>query len=130
MRDDVNPGARVLFADRPTADQIAWYDDLANEIRAADPDTDDQALDLPTRPHFKAKLLGNTAFLVPRRGNTMLLASADEMDLTRESKDHGTGSRQAVLRLYGQAFPAFNLTDASWANYLKWLASNPGGARP
>jgi hypothetical protein len=43
---------RRLFADRPTRDQLAWFDDLAAEIRRSDPESDPSALDLPTRPHW------------------------------------------------------------------------------
>ncbi|HEY3788320.1 MAG TPA: hypothetical protein VGL71_05660, partial [Urbifossiella sp.] len=73
---------RRLFADRPSREQLAWFDDLIYEIRHADPATDDLALDLPTRPHWKAKLLGATAFFVAKRGSEVLIAGPYDFGLT------------------------------------------------
>ncbi len=115
---------RKLFADRPTPDQIAWFDDLIREIRTADPELDDQAIDLPTRPHWKAKLLGTTAFFVAGRGESVVVAGPGEFEIVRDPKDAGTGRRKAYLRLYGHEAPPFEIADASWANYEKWLKAN------
>ena len=54
---------RRLFAERPEPEHIAWFDDLVHEIRASDPQSDQLALDLPTSPHWKAKLLGDDCVL-------------------------------------------------------------------
>jgi hypothetical protein len=115
---------RKLFAERPTADQVAWFDDLVREIRTADPELDDQAIDLPTRPHWKAKLLGTTAFLATVHGETVGVAGPGEFEIVREAKDAGTGRRKAYLRVYDQEYPPFDITDTSWANYEKWLKAN------
>jgi hypothetical protein len=112
---------RRLFADRPSAELLAWVDDLAAEIRAADPHTDELALDLPTIPHLRAKLLGSTAFFVAAGGDTVWVAGPDEFRLEREAKDHGTGRRRARLRIGDRYYPEFGLADASWENYRKWM---------
>jgi hypothetical protein len=117
---------RRAFPDRPTRDQIAWFNDLVREIRAADPETDDAAVDLPTLPHWKAKLLGSTAFFVTAHDDSVLVAGPGEFVIHREGEDRGTGLRRAVLQVHGQAFPAFEIDDASWANYAKWRAANAG----
>ena len=116
---------RRMFADRPSAEQLAWFDDLVREIKAADPQTDDLALDLPTQPHWKAKLLGTTAFFVTAKGSMVLVAGPDDLELLREKADHGTGRRKALLRLHEVPSPEFEISDASWANYQKWRAANP-----
>jgi hypothetical protein len=100
---------------------LAWFDDLIREIRAADPESDDLALDLPTRPHWKAKLFGTTAFFVGKTSDAVFVAGPDEFDLAREKKDHGTGRRRAMLTIHGQHYPEFEITDASWDNYRRWL---------
>ena len=115
---------RKLFADRPSRDQIAWFDDLVREIRTADPELDDQAIDLPTKPHWKAKLLGTTAFFVSTKGDAALIAGPGEFEIARDPKDPGTGRRKAWLQLYGRDYPPFEITDASWANYEKWVKAN------
>jgi hypothetical protein len=115
---------RKLFANRPTADQIAWFDELIYEIRTADPELDEQAIDLPTRPHWKAKLLGTTAFVVSAQGEAVWVAGPGEFEIVRETKDAGTGRRKAYLRVHDQQFPPFHITDTSWANYEKWLKAN------
>ena len=114
---------RRLFAERPSVEHIAWFDDLVREIQAADPHTDQLALDLPTRPHWKAKLLGGTAFFVARSGNTVWIAGADDFTLRRAKVDPGTGRRKALLNIYGEGYPEFELEDVSWSNYTKWVAT-------
>lgn len=116
---------RQLFARRPGAEHIAWFDELIAEIRLADPESDDQAIDLPTQPHWKAKLLGSLAFFVSRRGNHVLVAGPEDFEILREKTDHGTGRRQAILRLFAAPSPEFPIADATWANYQKWRATYP-----
>ena len=116
---------RRLFANRPTAEHIAWFDDLVREIRAADPELDEQAIELRTGPHWKAKLLGRMAFFVAKRGTAVVVAGSDEFEVRREKVDRGTGQRRAHFRLLFESYPEFEITDASWANYAKWRAANP-----
>ena len=116
---------RRLFADRPSAEHIAWFDDLVREIRAADPQADELALDLPTGPHWKAKLLGTTAFFVGLRDGAVWIAGPDDFEILREKTDRGTGRRRAVLRVHDLPYPEFEVADATWANYSKWRAANP-----
>ncbi len=120
---------RRLFADRPTREQIAWFDDLAAEIRRSDPEDDPTALDLPTRPHWKAKLLGSTAFLVAAKGDSAVVAGPWDIGLVPQGKSGRRGSRVA-LRLYGQEFPAFEIDAASLDNYRAWAAANGAGNTP
>ena len=114
---------RRLFADRPSADHIAWFDDLVREIQASDPHTDPLALDLPTRPRWRAKLLGGTAFFVADNGNRVWIAGADEFSLRREKSDRGHGRRKALLNIHGEGYPEFDLEDVNWANYTTWMAT-------
>lgn len=115
---------RVLFAERPDPEHMAWFDGLVDEIRASDPQADDQTLDLPTVPHWKAKLLGPTAFFVAVRGGAVWVAGPDDFEIVREKTDHGTGRRRALLRILGQHSPEFEVTDATWVNYAKWRMAN------
>lgn len=110
---------RQLFADRPTPEHLAWFDDLVREIRASDPDSDRGALDLPTSPHWRAKLLGSTAFFVA--GQSVLIVGPDDFSLVREKTERGTGRRKALLRVQGEPYPEFELDDASWSNYTAWV---------
>ncbi len=115
---------RKLFADRPAPEHIAWFDELVRDIQSADPQTDSLALDLPTRPRWRAKLLGGTAFLVASNG-TVWLVGPEDFSLKREKADHGTGYRKALLSIGGEGYPAFEIDDASWVNYQNWMASQP-----
>lgn len=121
---------RRAFPVRPSRAQIAWFDDLAAETRAADPRDDDRALDLPTRPHLKAQLLGATAFLVARRGEEVWVAGPDTLEIDRHPEDAGTGRRPAALRVYGVEFPEFPIDDASWDNYRRWAEANKQAPPP
>jgi len=116
---------RRLFAERPSAEHMAWFDDLVREIHAADPEYDDLALDLPTKPHWKAKLLGSMAFLVTVRGDEAFVGGPEDLEIRREKVDRGTGRRRAAVRIDDLPYPEFEITDASWANYQKWRAANP-----
>ena len=113
---------RQLFAERPAPEHLAWFDDLVHEIQTSDPAEDQLALDLPTHPHWRAKLLGGTAFFVANGGNSVLIVGPGEFGVVREKVDHGTGRRKAMLRVYGEAYPEFDLGDASWSNYVNWMA--------
>ena len=114
---------RVLFAERPDPEHLAWFDDLVREIQAADATSDQLVLDLPTRPHWKAKLLGGTAFFVATNGNAVWVAGPDDFTLRREKADRGTGRRKALLSIHGEAYPEFDLGDESWENYVRWMTA-------
>jgi hypothetical protein len=114
-----------LFAERPTAEHIAWFDELIHEIRTADPQTDELLLDLPTSPHWKAKLLGTTAFFVGLRGPEVLVLGPEEFEILREKKDRGTETRRALLRIHERAFPEFGMDSATWENYQRWRSATP-----
>jgi hypothetical protein len=113
---------RQLFADRPSAELMDWVNGLIREIRHSDPHADQLALDLPTKPRMRAKLLGDTAFFVAMQGESLWVASEREFDLRREKEDRGTGFRRARLQINEQNYPEFKIDDASWENYKKWLA--------
>jgi hypothetical protein len=112
---------RRAFPERPSPEHIAWFDDLVHEIQVSDPHTDPLALDLPTRPHWRAKLLGGIAFFVADNG-TVWLVGPDDFALRREKADRGTGYRRAVLSIGSERYPEFEIDDASWANYQNWMA--------
>ncbi|MBX9627372.1 MAG: hypothetical protein K2X82_26450 [Gemmataceae bacterium] len=121
---------RRLFPVRPSRAQLAWFDDLAAETRAADPREDDRALDLPTQPHWKGQLLGSTAFLVAARGEEVWVAGPGSLEIDRHPEDAGTGRRPAALRVNGVEYPEFPLDDASWDNYRTWAEANARAGRP
>jgi hypothetical protein len=114
---------RRLFAERPDPEHMAWFDDLVREIQVSDPHSDSLALDLPTRPHWKAKLLGGTVFFVATDGNAVWVAGASDFTLRREKTERGHGYRKAMLSIHGESFPEFDLDDVSWANYTKWMTT-------
>jgi hypothetical protein len=116
---------RRLFAERPSAEYMTWFDGLIDEIRASDPQSDELALDLPTTPHWKAKLFGSTAFFIVLRGGNVWVSGPDDFELLREKAEHGTGHRKALLIIHGVRYPEFEITDACWENYRRWRMANP-----
>jgi len=107
---------RKAFADRPTNEQIRWFDDLIREIKQADPELDDLALDLPTKPHYKAKLLGATAFFVEKSGRGVLILGPWDFTL------HEDGER-VRLQIVDREYKPFAIDESSLKNYRKWMAS-------
>ncbi len=116
---------RVLFAERPSRQHLRWFDDLVREIRQANPQSDELALDLPTKPHLKAKLLGDLVFCVDRRSGDIQFATVYDFHIERDPVDHGTGRRPARLRVGDYLSPPFEIDDASWDNYQRWKRQYP-----
>jgi hypothetical protein len=118
---------RRVFPVRPSTAHLAYVDDLVAEIRASEPESDPQALDLPTFPHMKAKLLGDLAILVEGRSGKAIAAAREDVEIEREE---GRGGRlpTAFLTVEGQEFPEFGLSAANWKNYAAWKAE--GGEPP
>lgn len=111
---------RRLFADRPSAEHIAWFDELVHEIRTADPQIDDQVIDLPTGPHWKAKLLGRMAFFIALRENTVWIVGPADFDVVLSPRNEEMDTHKAFLRLFDRSYPSFEISTATWQNYQKW----------
>ncbi len=62
-------------------------------------------------------------------GNSVLIMGPNDFTLVREKNDRGTGRRKALLRVDGEAYPEFDLDDASWSNYANWLTERTAQPR-
>lgn len=113
---------RRVFVERPSAEHLAYVDDLTYEVANGDPHTDPAVVDIPTKPHLKAKLLGDVAFFFDFRSRELFVCTRDEMALTR----YGGGS-EGVLTILQQQFPPCPLDSATWNNYAAWRSA--GGDR-
>jgi hypothetical protein len=117
---------RRMFVDRPSREHIAYVDELIAEIRDSDPEIDQQALDLPTAPHLKAKLLGDLAIFVEPRSGGAIATSRDDVEIEREESADGLSN--GILRIDGEEYPEFVLSPANWRNYARWKTE--GGHPP
>lgn len=109
---------RKEFAERPSAEHIRWFDELAKEVRDADPKTDPTALALPTQPFLTAKLLGDTAFFTDGAGEVIIVArEAVELEMDIPDPERPPVGR---LSISGVSFQPFTLTKANWENYSAW----------
>jgi len=118
---------RKLFAERPTREQIRWYDGLLKEVRFADPKEDAQALALPTRPPVTAKLLGDIAFFAIVAGEP-IITTREEVTIAMIDSDEKNSRPEAILAIgEGIVFQPFPISRANWENYLRWKAE--GGIR-
>ena len=111
---------RQLFVERPTAEHLAYVDGLVEEIRASNPSTESTALDLPTYPQLKVKLLGEIAFVVDTKSGELSLFGRDDFDIERIESSVRDKPPIGSLTVDGQELPEFTLSDANWANYTKW----------
>jgi hypothetical protein len=117
---------RRLFVERPTGDHIAYVDDLRADVAEGVPESDPSAVDLPTKPRLKGKLLGDVAFFLDLESGELFLCARDEMEIAREVR--GGGDPNGVLTILREEYPPFPLDPATWANYAKWKTA--GGDPP
>jgi hypothetical protein len=111
---------RKLFPVRPSRANLKWFDSLIRDVRAADPETDPTALDLPTRPAFRAKLLGENAFFLANGTNDLIILSEKQVEI--EPHDSDNGKPTATLYLGAEAVDDFRLDPDNWRNYAEWKA--------
>jgi hypothetical protein len=118
---------RRAFAVRPTGDHLRWFDDLLRDVRQADPESDSTALDLPTRPPVRGKLLGDTAVFLTPGADDPIITAREEVEIVRrptDDPDHPTG----FLSIDGADYGKFPLDPENWRNYAHWKAD--GGEPP
>jgi len=115
---------RRLFAERPTRENIRWFDALLKEVRFANPKEDSQALALPTRPPVTAKLLGDIAFFAIVAGEP-IITTRDQVMISMIDSDEGNRRPEAVLAIEGSVFEPFPISGANWENYRRWKAEAP-----
>lgn len=108
---------RRLFIERPSADQLAYVDDLVAEIIESDPETDPTALYLPSKPRIKAKLLDGVALLVVGPKKEFGVTATDDMELERIDNE---GGPTAYLRIGEKDFGTVSLKGKNWQNYVQW----------
>lgn len=110
---------RRHFTVRPTREHLRWFDGLVREIRRADPETDPTALDLPTRPPLRAKLLGDTAIFLQPKGE-LIVAAREDVRIKMHGGDERRKRIDAELRIDGQSYGDFDLDPDNWRNYTDW----------
>ena len=116
---------RAFGALRPTREHLRWYNDLIREVRQADPSADPTALDLPTKPPLRGKLLGDTAVFLQPNGE-VLIASRRRVEIEPVA---GKGDQPvAELTIEGDDFGRFPLDPDNWRNYAAWKGA--GGQAP
>ena len=125
-------GLRRAFAVRPTAEHLRWFEDLIRDVRAADPQADPTALDLPTRPPVRGKLLGDTAFFLQAGSDELFIAGRDEVQIERAPAKSPDREPVGYLVIHGQDFGGFPLDPDNWRNYAAWKGrgGEPPVARP
>ena len=116
---------RRAFPVRPTAANLRWFNDLIRDVRKADPANDPTALDLPSKPPLRAKLLGDTAFLVASGTDDLIILAADELALIASGFE-GDAMRvtRGFLVLEGVSREPFPIDGDNWGNYTDWRKAN------
>jgi hypothetical protein len=112
---------RRSLIERPTREHLRYFEDLLKDVRAADPESDPNALDLPTRPAMRAKLLGDNAMFVTKAGD-VIIAAVDEVDLHIVKKEE-TGELEGQLTILNVDFGWCDLTSHNVKNYQAWKAA-------
>jgi hypothetical protein len=108
---------RKLFAERPTAEHLQWFNTLIKEIRTADPASDPQAFTTTNDPLLAIKLLGDTAIiLLP--DDTVDIVAREEMELEVDSSR--PEKLRARLSIQGAVLPWFRIDEANLRNFVNW----------
>lgn len=125
-------GLRRAFAVRPTPEHIRWFEGLMRDVRGADPEADPTALDLPTRPPVRGKLLGDNAFFLHAGSDELIIAGRDEVEIERVPNKSPDREPVGYLVVHGQDFGGFPLDPDNWRNYAAWKGrgGEPPVARP
>jgi hypothetical protein len=121
-------GLRRAFAIRPTADHLRWFDELLREVRDADPTDDPAALDLPTRPPTRGKLLGDTAIFLQAGSDDPVIAARTDVEIERQPARSADRDPVGYLVIEGADFGSFPLDPDNWRNYERWKIE--GGEPP
>jgi hypothetical protein len=121
---------RRAFVERPTAAHMRWFEELLREIRSSDPEADPQALDLPSKPRIRGKLLGDLALFLVGGPDQLVIAHRDDVSIIPEEADEDDPDRLPFAGLYaeGQELGRFRLDPENWRNYTSWKAE--GGEPP
>jgi hypothetical protein len=124
-------GLRRAFAIRPTAEHIRWFEGLMRDVRTADPEGDSTALDLPTRPAVRGKLLGDTGFFLQAGSDELIIAGRDEVEIERVPPKSPDQDPVGYLVVHGHDFGGFPLDPDNWRNYAAWKGlGGPPVVRP
>jgi hypothetical protein len=107
---------RSYFVERPTAEHLAYVDTLTDEILDANPASDSSAVEVPTNPTIKLKLLGPMAFVLDVTHNDLSLFAKQEVSLEQ------TGER-VILTIRRDAFAPCAVDSNSLRNFTMWKAS-------
>jgi hypothetical protein len=110
---------RRAFTHRPSAEHLRWFNDLLREVKAADPDADPDALDLPTKPPLRGKLLGDTALFVSPGSDDPIIVARPDVVIDRLPPKEPGGPPGGRLFL-GEEVGTFRLDPANWRNYAAW----------
>lgn len=111
---------RVLFRTRPSRAQLRWFEQFLEDIRRGDPHTDPTIVDLPTRPPWKAALLGDLVVAVGRKERQLCLSHVGDFWLAPVEDDSGEKQGWVQLLMNGEVYPPFPIDPASWNNYRQW----------
>jgi hypothetical protein len=118
------PAVKVVFEEKPTPDQIEWLEDLVKEIRRADASTDPDAVTFATIPQWKAKLLGDTAILVDRSDQNILVTSRFAVEWVTTGRSLLGKSVQGKLHVGGSVWNGA-MDPHSLANFRVWKGVDP-----
>ena len=116
---------RRVFPVRPTGANLRWFNDMIRDVRQAEPASDPAALDLASRPPLRAKLIGDSAFLVASGADDLIILAADELYLIPTAYE---GDEQRVTKAYlpldGVAREPFPIDGDNWRNFVDWRKAN------
>ena len=119
---------RRAFAQRPTAEHLRWFNELLRDVRQADPAEDSTALDLPTSPPVRGKLLGDTAVFLQPGSDNAIIAARDDVEIERELARSPDRDPTGYLVIEGADYGGFPLDPVNWKNYAAWKTE--GGQPP
>ncbi len=113
---------RRLFTHRPTKAHLRWFNELLHEVQTGDPEADPDALDLPTSPRLRAKLLGDTAIVLLGRAEVVIVAR-EFFQLLDVRTEPGDDRKRAHVALGGFDMGECWVSPENWKNYSKWKAT-------
>lgn len=111
---------RDAFREPPSESQLAWFDEVINEIRNTNSDESDDMIEFRSGLTWKGKRLGDVLIVVDHFDLENLIVDARDVDFTDRGKGLIRKNRYGQLRLGERTFSLASISPQKLDVLLSW----------